>query len=371
MVADSRPSRWRARYKRTNCQWYSKKVDQFSWLAVRETFPAYLLFLFLLFFLLASFATAAETPDSSRHTIIHGLIATAQGQPVAGATVELRDLRGIKMAVGSTDDTGRFALTAVANPGKYILLVTKELQITDEQILVDQGEREVAITLPGTAGSAAAKSQQLYTVSAQQLRVPEKARAHLKLAQQEFSRLNLSGAEQEIDQALQIDSMCAAAFSMRAVLRLAARDPKRAIEDAVRALAIDSDEAEAYVALATAYNSLGEFHAAETAAQQALSRQPDFWQGRLELAKALYGEGRFVLALRELDELSNDFPDVHLVRANILQRLDRSQEAAEEFGQFLRQAPNDPRSEQVKRIIADSTQRATALPSFQPRLNVP
>src|SRR5579862_983528 len=232
MVADSRPSRWRARYKRTNCQWYSKKVDQFSWLAVRETFPAYLLFLFLLFFLLASFATAAETPDSSRHTIIHGLIATAQGQPVAGATVELRDLRGIKMAVGSTDDTGRFALTAVANPGKYILLVTKELQITDEQILVDQGEREVAITLPGTAGSAAAKSQQLYTVSAQQLRVPEKARAHLKLAQQEFSRLNLSGAEQEIDQALQIDSMCAAAFSMRAVLRLAARDPKRAIEDA-------------------------------------------------------------------------------------------------------------------------------------------
>lgn len=370
MVADSRPSRWRVWHKRTNCRSYTKKVNQFSWLAFKcGTFPACAAF--LLFLLLASFATAAETPDSSRRTFIHGLIATAQGQPVARATVELRDLRGIKMAVGSTDDTGTFALTTTANPGQYILLITKDLQISDERITVDQGDREVAIALPVTSGSAAMKLQQTYTVSTQQLRVPEKARAHLKLAQQEFSGSNLSGAEKEIDQALQIDSMCAAAFSMRAVLRLAARDPRRAIEDATRALAIDSDEEEAYVALATAYNSLNEFQTAETAAQQALGRQPDFWQGRLELAKALYGEGRFVLALRELDELSNDFPDVHLVRANILSRLDRGQEAAEEFSQFLRQAPNDPRSEQVKRIIADSTQRATALPSFQPRLNVP
>jgi predicted RNA polymerase sigma factor len=73
------------------------------------------------------------------------------------------------------------------------------------------------------------------------------------------------------------------------------------------------------------------------------------------MAKALYGERRFVLALREWDELNNDFPDEHLVRANILQRLDRSREAAEEFRQFLREAPNDPRNEQVKRIVGSST----------------
>jgi Tfp pilus assembly protein PilF len=58
----------------------------------------------------------------------------------------------------------------------------------------------------------------MYTVSAQQLRVPTKVRAHLKLAQREFSRSNLGGAEKEIDQALQGDSICAAAFSMRALL---------------------------------------------------------------------------------------------------------------------------------------------------------
>jgi predicted RNA polymerase sigma factor len=67
-----------------------------------------------------------------------------------------------------------------------------------------------------------------------------------------------------------------------------------------------------------------------------------------------------------LDELNNDFPDVHLVRANILQRLDRSQEAAEQFSQFLQEAPNDPRSEQIKRIVASSTAAAIPWLSFQP-----
>ena len=364
MVADSRSSRCGICHERTNRRSYSKKVDQLSCLVIeRRTSPACLVLPLL--FLLASLAGSAQTPDASRPTLIHGLILTTQGQPVDRATVEVRNLRGMKIAAGFTDSAGKFAITTTAKAGEYVLLVAKELQIGDKRITLDQLDREVTIALPFNSGSAAATSQ-MYTVPAQELRVPAKARAHLKLAHQKFIKLNFAGAEREIGQALQINSTCAAAFSMRAVLRLALRDPDGAIEDATRALALDSGEADAYVALATAYNSLREFESAETAAQQALQRLPDFWQGRLELTKALYGEGRFVLALRELGELNNDFPDVHLVRANILQRLDRSQEAAEEFSQFLREAPNDPRSEQVKRIVGSSTERATVFLSFKP-----
>src|SRR5580692_1660583 len=115
------------------------------------------------------------------------------------------------------------------------------------------------IVLLTSLAAAAQISGEMYTVSAQQLRVPTKARAHLKLAQREFSRSNLAGAEKEIDQALQVDSICAAAFSMRALLRLASRDFNGAIENATRAIALDPNESDAYVALATAYNSLTEF----------------------------------------------------------------------------------------------------------------
>jgi len=205
----------------------------------------------------------------------------------------------------------------------------------------------------------------MYTVSAQELRVPARARAHLKLAQREFSRSNFAGAKKEIDQALQVDSICAPAFSMRALLRLASRDLNGAIEDATRALALDPTEADANVALATAYNSLGEFQKAEAAAQQTLGMRPDLWQGRLELAKAYYGQDRLVRALRELGDLNKDFPDVHLVRANILIRLNRSEEATIEFSQFLREARNDPRREQIQRIVNRANANDTSAPSHQ------
>jgi|SRR5580704_1769260 tetratricopeptide (TPR) repeat protein len=208
-------------------------------------------------------------------------------------------------------------------------------------------------------------SREMYIISAQQLRIPAGARTHLKLAQREFSRSNFAGAEKEIDRALQVDSICAPAFSMLALLRLASRNFDEAIEDATRALALDPTETDANLALATAYNSMGEFQKAEAAARQTIRMRPDFWQGRLELAKAFYGQQRLVAALRELDELNKDFPDVHLVRANILMQLNRSEEATIEFSQFLREAPNDPRRGQIERIVNLSGTTTTSPPSHQ------
>jgi hypothetical protein len=214
MAADSRSSRWRICHQRIDRRSYSKKVNQLSCLVIeRRTFPACLI---LPLFLLASLASSAQTPDASRRTLIHGLIATAQGQPVARATVELRDLRGMKMAVGFTDSAGKFAITTTAMPGEYVLLVAKQLQIGDERITLDQSDREVTIAFPVASGTAAAPSQPMYTVSAQELRVPAKARRS-QVGTPGVQQVELCRAEREIDQALQVDSICAAAFSMRAL----------------------------------------------------------------------------------------------------------------------------------------------------------
>jgi tetratricopeptide (TPR) repeat protein len=264
------------------------------------------------------------------------------------------------MATGFTDAAGSFAITTAARPGEYLLLAAKELQIGDERIILGQADRELTLALPFIVTTG--PSQRVYTVSAQTLRVPAKALAHLKLAQEKFRESNFAEAQRELDQALQVDSTYAPEFSMRALLRLASRDFNGAIEDATQALALDPSDANAYLALATAYNSVSEFQKAEAAVQQALGMSPDLWQGRLEMAKAFYGEGRLVLALRELDELNEDFPDVHLVRANTLAGLSRSEEAAQEFGLFFKEAPEDRRSEQVSKILA-GTAPQPALPS--------
>jgi tetratricopeptide (TPR) repeat protein len=297
--------------------------------------------------------SGAQTSRAGGQELLHGSIFSSQGQPAAEAAVELRDLSGIKVASAVTDGSGNFQINspAAAAPGEYVFLASSGYQIRYEQVLLAQPGLELSLALPAAAVRATPAAGR-YTVSAKQLGVTAKARERLVAAQESFRKLKFDEAEQEIDGALRADSAFAAAFAMRAFIRLAQKDVHRAVEDARHAVLLDAEDAESFVALATSYNSLREFEKAEDAAWHALSLRPDCWQGRLELAKTLYGQGRFVVALREMDELHQDFPDVHLVRANVLARLNRAQEAAEEFERFLQQAPDDPRSERVKRIVA-------------------
>jgi tetratricopeptide (TPR) repeat protein len=329
---------------------YSKKVDQAARL-YRSRAASVLLF-FLPAFLPTSVAAIGQFNPGEGRILVHGYITGMNGQPVNLATVEMRDLRGVKMGTSLTDNAGSFAISTFAEPGEYVLLAAKQAQISDERITLDQADVEVTIALPAASAVVGSQRREDYAVSVQQLRTSEKVRMHLKLANQQFGKLNIAGAEQEVERALQIDDSCAAEYSMRAFLRIASRNFNGAIDDAKRAELLDPFDADAYLAMATAYNSLAQFQSAEEASRQALRIHSDLWQAQLELAKALQGQGRFVLAWRELDELSKDFPDVHLVRANVLVGLARQREAAEEFSRFLQEAPEDPRNQQVQRIVA-------------------
>jgi tetratricopeptide (TPR) repeat protein len=189
------------------------------------------------------------------------------------------------------------------------------------------------------------------TVSVAELRSSGKEGEHLKNAHKEFTSGNLIKAQRELERALEIDPLCALAFSMKAFLDLAARKPHAAIEDAARAIAIDAHDSQSFVALAMAYNSLKNFSKASEASQHALGLYPGSWQGKVELAKSSYGQGQYELALQQLDDVGKDFPDVHLVRGNVLLCLGRRHEALEEFHTFLREDPQDPRTDQIRDLL--------------------
>jgi tetratricopeptide (TPR) repeat protein len=186
----------------------------------------------------------------------------------------------------------------------------------------------------------------------EQLSLSSKTYTHLLRAQKHFTQRNLSKASAEVNRALLNDPRCAVALAMRAFIRLATKDSLGALDDAVQATTLDPNDAEAFLALATAYNSLGDMDAAAIAAEQALRLVPGLWQAHLEMAKALYKQDRFSAALHELDLLNVDFPDIHLVRGDVLIMLGRRAEGAEEFLSFLRQAPGDPRGGQIRQILA-------------------
>jgi tetratricopeptide (TPR) repeat protein len=255
----------------------------------------------------------------------------------------------MKIESCTTDSAGNFEISGTVAPGQYILVIASATQIKGESVRL--GEPGVlSLALPAEPGGAPLRASR-YVVSAGRLSIPATAWKHLAVAQRKFSNLKFDEAQGEIENALRTAPAFARAFSMRAFIRLAKKDFEGAAEDAGRAVLLDPGDAESFVALAMSANSLREFPRAEEAASRALGLRPDSWQGRLELAKSFYGQGKFVLALYELDSGNIDFPDAHLVRGNVLMRLDRGREAAEEFNTFLRGAPNDSRAGQIRHVV--------------------
>ncbi len=193
-----------------------------------------------------------------------------------------------------------------------------------------------------------------FEVSVAELKVAHKVWVHLQAAHRALSEGNLNEAAKETDHALRIDPDCGPALTMKAFVDLAGKNPVPAIRNAMRASSLDPYDIEALLALAMAYNAANHFPDAQRAVREALRLNPSSWEARLELAKSFYGEERFEAALAELDRAPKDFPDVHLVRGNVLMRLGRSKEGAAEFALFVQEAPHDPRTDAVRQIIAQT-----------------
>lgn len=201
-------------------------------------------------------------------------------------------------------------------------------------------------------GESRSEGRSPYVISVSHLRVPGKAASHLEAAQKRFAKMQLVQATMEVDRAIEIYPGFAQAFCMKALVQLAAKDFTGSVESAAHAISLDGADAYSWIALATAFNSLNEWPEAEAAAGRALTLNALAWQGQLELAKSFYGQGKFGLALNTLDQVSQNVPDIPLVRANSLVHLGRPQEAARQFSVFLQEAPSDSRVEQIREILS-------------------
>lgn len=203
-----------------------------------------------------------------------------------------------------------------------------------------------------TTSPKAIDSDPRFQVSLAELKVPNRVWSRLQAAHKAINAGNLQEAAKQSDEALQIDPECAAAFSMKALIELARNKPLDAMQNAIRATYVDPHYVEGFVVLAMVGNAADDFANSQHAAEQALTLEPGSWKAHLELAKSFYGEAWFNAALLELNQVRKDFPDVHLVRGNILMRLGRNDESAQEFALFLREAPYDPRAAVIRQIIA-------------------
>jgi tetratricopeptide (TPR) repeat protein len=203
-----------------------------------------------------------------------------------------------------------------------------------------------------SSGDSRNQSASPDVISVSHLRIPVKAARHLEAAQKWFAEMQLAQAAKEIDRAIKVYPAFAQAFCRKALVQLAGKDFTGSVESAAHAISLDDTDAYSWIALATAFNSLNEWPEAEAAASRSLLLDSFAWQGRLEMAKSFYGEGKYVPALNILDQLRQDIPDIHLVRANSLMRIGRTQEAVQQFSIFLGETPGDSRADRIRQILA-------------------
>jgi len=127
------------------------------------------------------------------------------------------------------------------------------------------------------------------------------------------------------------------------------------VDDFEKAIHADSAYGMAYGAMAAALNRLNKFDDALRAAERASSLSPNAWQPYFEMAKSYIAKMDYQRALQQLthakEQMSNEYPPLHLVRANALLGLKNYNDAANELKTFLKIAPSDPNASAAQETL--------------------
>jgi Flp pilus assembly protein TadD len=299
---------------------------------------------------------SAETPSTS----FSGRV-VAGGKPLSGVMVQLENpATGMPVAGDLTDAAGQFKISGL-QPGEYILVAEYQTQTVRDRISIAPLQPEMEINFPVAASASS-------SVSVAELQVPEKARSRLRKAEQALARNDMSRAQQQLNEALQLAPRYAAALTLRGVVQLSAGETAAAINDFDYAIHSDPGYPYAYFAMGAALNQLSRYSDARRAAEQGLRLEPQAWQGHFEVARALLGEGRSAPALEQLDEAKQTAPptfaQLHLLRGTILLNVHRYRESAQELQEYLKLNPNAPGSEHVRELLrqVETQEKGTAKP---------
>ncbi len=109
-------------------------------------FPFFLYVFFLLLVVTSPLFAQIFVATDTKH--VYGSVVTGEGEPVANATVEIRDLHGIGQGKDFTDANGSFEISTKTGTGQYILLASKDPQVEEARITLDQQDLGVRIAFP-------------------------------------------------------------------------------------------------------------------------------------------------------------------------------------------------------------------------------
>jgi tetratricopeptide (TPR) repeat protein len=220
-----------------------------------------------------------------------------------------------------------------------------------------------ATVVPGGAHSSPKEG----TVSAANLRVPDKAKRLLYEGQNQLRNGHDAKAKGYIDSALRIAPNYAEALTARGVIKLAEERPADALQDFNRAIRADRDNGLAYLGMGCALNQLYRFDDALPYLDRGSEFFPLSWQSAFETSRAWLAKHEYEIALQQVnraDSLSHSAKvssGIHMVRGYSLLGLKRFEEASAELQAYLSAEPDG----EVSTAVRDTLATLRALPTSE------
>lgn len=297
--------------------------------------------------------TQMMSPSRYSNSVI-GSVRGADNRPLGNVHVELRDQNGSVVNSVATGNGGEFEFRQVAQ-GTYRVVAVSGVDEVEERVEVNSWNTPVNLRL---SGRKPPNDDARNTVSVAQYKVPERAREELRKAREASLKGKVDEAHNHVARALEIHPQYADALTMRAILKLAARNAEGAVQDLEQAIQYDGSYAMAYLVLGSAFNVEAKFDDAIRALQRGETLSPDSWQGHFEMGKALLGKTDYSAALHELDRAQSlappDYPLVRLIRAHVLMQLDRYADAVTDLQTYLDKNPEGADAELAQKMLEEA-----------------
>jgi tetratricopeptide (TPR) repeat protein len=212
------------------------------------------------------------------------------------------------------------------------------------------------VTVHQIQGSEAkSESSTSGTVSASELKVPDKARKELDKANEAISRQEWSKAIESLNKAIAIYPQYASAYNNLGVVYAHMNDVVREQQALEKAVSLDDHFVAACQNLVKVYLRQRAYPQAETLLGKGLSVEPNNGQYLMLMADVQYMEGHYDAAIataKKVHALPNDHPaTAHYIAAKAYEQEHRSQDALAEFQVFLKEEPTGPRADHVRSDI--------------------
>lgn len=285
---------------------------------------------------------------------ISGSVFSADNRPMGNVRVELRDGNtGTLLSSAYTGVGGSFEFPQLPQ-GRYEVVAFSGAQQVQEQVEVTSMATSVNLRLPVTS-TAANDGNGRQTVSVAQYKVPEAARKELRKAREASLKNKTDDAQQHLQKALELDPDYADALTLRAILKLDAKDSEGAVSDLRKAIQSDGSYAMAYLVLGSAFNTQRKFDDAIHALERGQSLAPDAWQAYFEMGRAYSGKTDYEAAVHQLDRAQSlapqEYPAIRLIRAYALMGLTRYGDAIADLQTYLLKNPNGADAEKARKML--------------------